>query len=39
VQTEQVRAVSPSRLGKTVGRVPDLLMGDIDRALRLHLDL
>jgi len=38
-QCEQVRAVSVQRLGRVLGRLPDSTMSDIDRALRLHLQL
>lgn len=38
-QAEQVRAVSVSRIGPTVGHVPPPLMTVLDDALRLHLAL
>ena len=38
-QAEQVRSVSVQRIGPLLGRVPDDLMRDLDRALRLHLAL
>lgn len=38
-QAEQVRSVDIGRLGAAVGRVPLGLMADLDRALRLHLQL
>lgn len=38
-QAEQVRAISPRRLGRRVGLVARDRMLDVDRALRLHLDL
>lgn len=38
-QTEQVRSVAIKRLGARVGVVPDLLMNDLDNALRVHLAL
>jgi len=36
---EQVRSVTFERLGKHVADVPPQLMGDIDDAQRLHLEL
>ncbi len=38
-QCEQVRAVSVERLGRALGQVPAPLMGEMDAALRLHLQL
>jgi mRNA interferase MazF len=38
-QAEQVRSVNVSRVGRRIGRVPPLLMRDLDEALRLHLAL
>lgn len=38
-QCEQVRAVSVERLGPILGRIPASIMGEIDEALRLHLQL
>jgi mRNA interferase MazF len=38
-QAEQVRSVSVDRLGPASGRLPASVMGEIDRALRLHLAL
>ncbi|MEI6622318.1 MAG: type II toxin-antitoxin system PemK/MazF family toxin [Actinomycetes bacterium] len=38
-QAEQVRAVSFERLGELLGHLPESLMLDFDRALRIHLDL
>ena len=38
-QSEQIRAISLSRIGATIGYVPDDLMAEIDEAIRLHLDL
>jgi len=38
-QCEQVRSVSVQRLGPILGRLPASIMGDIDDALRLHLQL
>lgn len=38
-QVEQIRALSVRRIGATIGHVPPDLMGDIDEAIRLHLDL
>ncbi|WP_067663817.1 type II toxin-antitoxin system PemK/MazF family toxin [Nocardia miyunensis] len=39
VQAEQVRSVSVERLGPALGQLPGEVMAEIDRALRLHLDL
>ncbi len=36
---EQVRSVSVQRLGPVLGRLPAPIMGQLDDALRLHLDL
>lgn len=38
-QCEQVRAVSVQRLGPVLGRLPAVVMSQIDDALRLHLQL
>ncbi len=38
-QCEQVRAVSVQRLGARLGRLPASIMGEVDEALRLHLQL
>ena len=38
-QCEQVRAVSVQRIGPALGRLPAALMGEVDDALRLHLQL
>lgn len=38
-QAEQVRSVSVERLGPALGRLPASLMGRLDDALRLHLQL
>jgi mRNA interferase MazF len=38
-QCEQVRAVSVSRLGTVLGRLPAPVMRQVDAALRLHLQL
>ena len=38
-QAEQVRSVAVKRVGRLVGRLPDDLTHDLDRALRLHLAL
>ena len=38
-QVEQIRAISSSRIGPTIGSVPPELMVEIDDAIRLHLDL
>ena len=38
-QAEQVRSVAVERLGAVLGRVPADLMGQLDDALRLHLQL
>lgn len=38
-QAEQVRSVAVERVGRALGRVPASVMEDLDRALRLHLQL
>lgn len=38
-QCEQVRAVSVERLGPALGQLPASIMGEMDAALRLHLQL
>ena len=38
-QAEQVRSVAVERIGATLGRLPESLVGELDDALRLHLDL
>ncbi|WP_169814663.1 type II toxin-antitoxin system PemK/MazF family toxin [Nocardia pseudovaccinii] len=38
-QAEQVRSVSVERVGRTLGRLPETLVAELDRALRLHLSL
>ena len=38
-QCEQVRAVSVDRLGPVLGQIPPSIMGHVDDALRLHLQL
>lgn len=38
-QAEQVRSVDVERVGPAVGHVPPAGMAELDRALRLHLDL
>ncbi len=38
-QAEQVRSVAIQRLGPVLGRLPASLVEELDRALRLHLQL
>lgn len=38
-QAEQVRSVAFERIGPVMGHVPADLMGELDEALRLHLEL
>ena len=38
-QAEQVRAIAVERLGAVLGRAPADVMGQLDDALRLHLQL
>lgn len=38
-QTEQVRSVAVERIGPVLGRVPAQVMAEVDKALRLHLQL
>jgi mRNA interferase MazF len=39
VQCEQIRALAPERLLRTIGSVPRQRMAEIDAALRRHLAL
>ncbi len=38
-QAEQVRSVAIERVGRVLGSVPAAIMGEVDDALRLHLQL
>lgn len=38
-QAEQIRSVAVERVGPVLGRVPLDLMSELDRALRVHLQL
>lgn len=38
-QGEQIRSVAVERLRERIGRVPGQVLGELDEALRLHLDL
>jgi len=38
-QAEQVRTVAVDRIGPALGRLPASVMEEVDRALRLHLQL
>jgi mRNA interferase MazF len=38
-QAEQIRSVATERLRRRIGRVPPAELAELDRALRLHLDL
>ena len=38
-QVEQIRAVSLTRIGETIGHVPESLLAELNGALRLQLDL
>lgn len=38
-QAEQVRSVSVERVGRVLGTLPPALIKEVDRALRLHLNL
>ena len=38
-QAEQVRSLSVERLGPVLGRLPAAVLADLDRALRVHLQL
>lgn len=38
-QAEQIRSVSVERIDQVVGRLPAGLLGELDHAIRLHLDL
>ncbi len=38
-QAEQIRSVAIERIGRQVGRVPPVLLTELDAAVRLHLSL
>jgi mRNA interferase MazF len=38
-QAEQIRSVAIERIGGQIGRMPPMLMNQLDEALRLHLEL
>lgn len=38
-QAEQVRSVTVERIGPALGRLTGALLADLDRALKLHLEL
>jgi mRNA interferase MazF len=38
-QAEQVRSIAVDRVGDRLGVLPQAVLGELDRALRLHLDL
>ena len=38
-QAEQIRSISVERVGDRIGLVPYSLLGHLDEALRIHLDL
>ncbi|HEX9230708.1 MAG TPA: type II toxin-antitoxin system PemK/MazF family toxin [Jatrophihabitantaceae bacterium] len=38
-QAEQIRSVPVERLGPVLGRLPAVVMDDLDQALRRHLQL
>lgn len=38
-QAEQIRSVSVERLGPVLGQLPESVVAEIDRAMRLHLSL
>ena len=38
-QAEQVRSIDARRLGPRIGQLQPMLLGALDEALRLHLDL
>jgi mRNA interferase MazF len=38
-QAEQVRSVAVGRVGARIGRLPPLLLAELDQALRIHLGL
>jgi len=39
IMVHQTRAVDKTRLGKKLGRLPDSIMSQVDRALKLHYSL
>ena len=38
-QAEQIRSVSIERVGRVLGRLPAVMMSELDRATRVHLAL
>lgn len=38
-QAEQIRSVAVERVGEVAGRLPNDLLGELDRAIRLHFAL
>jgi mRNA interferase MazF len=38
-QAEQIRSVAVERVGGRLGQLPDALISELDRALRVHLSL
>ena len=38
-RAEQVRSVSIERVGKVTGRLPAVIMSELDHAMRVHLAL
>jgi mRNA interferase MazF len=38
-QAEQLRSVSVERVGRVMGRVPAVIMNELDQAMRVHLAL
>ena len=39
IMVHQTRAVGKTRLGKKLGRLPDSMMSQVDRALKLHYNV
>jgi mRNA interferase MazF len=39
IMVHQTRAVDKTRLGKKLGRLPDFILSQVDRALKLHYSL
>ena len=38
-QAEQIRSVSIERVGRVMGRLPAVIMSELDQAMRVHLGL
>ena len=39
VKTNQIRTVDKKRLKERIGKLPDAILNDIEKALKIHLEL